>query len=125
MDCFLPFNSASLQATYNVIYGKVSGAVIIAHAFLNFVMPLGSPYFVFLFPMYGLEVMHFECDQVDCGAWRGVNPFVLTKCHVHNVCSYDVAVNQYIPPCGGASNLKYVVFSELQHVQCLLNDFLC
>lgn len=75
--------------------------------------------------MSGLEVMHFACDQVDCGAWGGVNPSVPTKCHVHNVCSYDVAVNQYISPCGGASNLKYTLFSELQHVQWLINECLC
>ena len=75
--------------------------------------------------MSGLEVVHFACDQVDCGAWGGVNPSVPTKCHVHNVCSYDVAVNQYISPCGGASNLKYTLFSELQHVQWLINECLC
>jgi len=75
--------------------------------------------------MSGLEVMHFACDQVDCGAWGGVNPTVPTKCHVHNVCSYDVALNQYISPCGGASNLKYTLLSEIQRVQCLINECLC
>jgi hypothetical protein len=69
--------------------------------------------------------MHFACDQVDCWAWGGVNPSVPTKCHVHNLCSYDVALNQYISQCGGASNLKYTLFSELQHVQCLINECLC
>ena len=73
--------------------------------------------------MFGLEVMHFACDHVKCGAWGGVNPFVPTKCHVHNVCSNDGAVNQYITPSGVASNLKYMLFSKLQHVKCLINEF--